>query len=64
MVKVTDLTVTLCNWNSAPWNTGTGSFGVTQKLGVLTLHTDEGLQGHSCVPGMNGSLEVKVLYPS
>ena len=47
MVKVTDLTVTLCNWNSAPWNTGTGSFGGNQKLGVLTLHTDEGLQGHS-----------------
>ena len=47
-MKVTDLTVTMINWNSAAWQTGRGdSFGGGRLLGVVTVSTDEGIEGHA-----------------
>lgn len=46
-MKITDLSVTMFNWNSAPWHTGTGSFGGNRLLGIVTVHTDEGVEGHA-----------------
>jgi L-alanine-DL-glutamate epimerase-like enolase superfamily enzyme len=46
-MKITDVSVTMFNWNSAPWQTGTGSFGGKRLLGIVTIHTDEGVEGHA-----------------
>jgi L-alanine-DL-glutamate epimerase-like enolase superfamily enzyme len=46
-MKITDVSVTMFNWKSAPWNTGTGSFGGNRLLGIVTVHTDEGIEGHA-----------------
>jgi len=41
-MKITDLSVTMFNWKSAAWRTGSGSFGGNRLLGVVTLQTDAG----------------------
>jgi L-alanine-DL-glutamate epimerase-like enolase superfamily enzyme len=46
-VKVTDLKMTMFNWKSENWRTGAHSFGGTVPLGIVTVTTDEGLEGHS-----------------
>ncbi|MFQ6030465.1 MAG: mandelate racemase, partial [Dehalococcoidia bacterium] len=47
-MKITDLAVAMVNWNSAAWQTGRGdSFGGGRLLGVVTVSTDEGLEGHA-----------------
>lgn len=46
-MKITDLSVTLFNWKSAVWKTGSGSFGGHRLLGVVTIHTDAGVEGHA-----------------
>ena len=46
-MKVTDLTVTMINWRSAGWSTGSNNFGGNRLLGVVTVSTDEGIEGHS-----------------
>jgi L-alanine-DL-glutamate epimerase-like enolase superfamily enzyme len=46
-MKITDLSVTLFNWNSTPWKTGVASFGGHKVLGVVTVHSDEGVEGHA-----------------
>jgi L-alanine-DL-glutamate epimerase-like enolase superfamily enzyme len=46
-MKITDLTVTTFSWKTTPWKTGGGSFGGDKLLGVVTVHTDEGVAGHS-----------------
>ena len=46
-MKITDVSVTMFNWNSAPWQTGTGSFGGKRLLGIVTVHTDEGVEGYA-----------------
>ena len=46
-MKITDVSVTMFNWKSAPWNTGTGSFGGNRLLGIVTVHTNEGIEGHA-----------------
>ena len=46
-MKITDVSVTMFNWNSASWQTGTGSFGGKRLLGIVTVHTDEGVEGHA-----------------
>jgi L-alanine-DL-glutamate epimerase-like enolase superfamily enzyme len=46
-MKITDLTVTLINWKYEPWRVANAFFGGEKLLGVLTIHTDEGLEGHS-----------------
>src|SRR5919198_1303339 len=35
------------NWQSQAWRTGTGSFGGHRLLGVVTVHTDAGVEGHA-----------------
>jgi len=44
---IDDLSITMFNWPSPPWKLGNVSFGGTKKLGIVTIHTDEGLEGHS-----------------
>ena len=46
-MKITDLSVTMFNWNSTPWRAGNVFFGGHKLLGVVTIHTDEGIEGHS-----------------
>jgi L-alanine-DL-glutamate epimerase-like enolase superfamily enzyme len=46
-MKITDVSVTMFNWNSASWQTGTGSFGGKRLLGIVTVHTDAGVEGHA-----------------
>jgi L-alanine-DL-glutamate epimerase-like enolase superfamily enzyme len=46
-MKITDLTVTLFKWQIPAWRTGKSSFGGDIKLGLVTVHTDEGVQGHA-----------------
>ncbi|MCL4534375.1 MAG: mandelate racemase, partial [Bacteroidetes bacterium] len=46
-MKVTDLSLTLFNWKSNAWRTGHNAFGGTVKLGIVTVTTDEGVEGHS-----------------
>ncbi len=46
-MKVTDLSCTMINWKSEPWNTGTGSFGGNRLLGIVKVSTDEGIEGHA-----------------
>ncbi|MCH7745184.1 MAG: mandelate racemase, partial [Chloroflexi bacterium] len=47
-MKITDLKVTMFKWNFAPWKTGVGTaFGGQKLLGVMTISTDEGIEGHS-----------------
>ena len=46
-MKITDLSVTMFNWKSAVWRTGGGSFGGHRLLGVVTVQTDAGVEGHS-----------------
>ena len=46
-MKVTDLKVTMVNWNSGPWATATASFGGSRQLGVVTVSTDEGVDGYA-----------------
>src|SRR5438094_8037940 len=44
-VKITDVSVTMFNWKSAAWRTGTGAFGGHRLLGVVTVQTDAGVAG-------------------
>jgi L-alanine-DL-glutamate epimerase-like enolase superfamily enzyme len=46
-VKISDLSVTMFNWKSAVWRTGSGSFGGHRLLGVVTVQTDAGVEGHA-----------------
>ena len=48
-MKVTDLSVTMFNWDSPLWRTtGRGdAIGRNKLLGVVTVHTDEGVEGHA-----------------
>ena len=49
-MKITDLSVIMVNWNSGPWSTATASFGGTRQLGVVTVFTDEGVEGYAFDP--------------
>ncbi|MCH8186742.1 MAG: mandelate racemase [Chloroflexi bacterium] len=47
-MKITDLKVTMFRWHFAPWKTGVGTaFGGQKLLGIVTIATDEGIEGHS-----------------
>ncbi|MFC1935923.1 hypothetical protein ACFLX9_04130 [Chloroflexota bacterium] len=46
-MKVTDLTLTMFKWAIPPWGTAETSFGGEKQLGVVTIQTDEGVEGHS-----------------
>ena len=49
-MKITDVTLTLFAWSGIPATTygrHTGRFSGASELGLLTLRTDEGLEGHA-----------------
>ncbi len=49
-MKITDLTLTLFVWEGIPpthYGRHTGRFGGSSQLGLLTLRTDDGLEGHA-----------------
>lgn len=71
-MRITDLTLTLFGWPDIPPTTygrHTGRFGCESQLGLLTLRTDEGLEGHaflgSAMRGahLDGASLVQVLKP-
>ena len=37
----------MVNWNSGPWATATASFGGSRQLGVVTVSTDEAVDGYA-----------------
>jgi L-alanine-DL-glutamate epimerase-like enolase superfamily enzyme len=69
-MKITDVTLTLFSWDDIP-NTsyGTVSFGGRRQLGLLTLRTDEGVEGHAFLGGpmsgadMDGHSLISALKP-
>ncbi|RMF89509.1 MAG: mandelate racemase [Nitrospinota bacterium] len=52
-MEITDLTVTLFKWPSKPWRTGRNQFGGERQLGVVTVHTDAGIEGHAFLGSSN-----------
>ena len=47
-MKITDIKVTLFNWDVEPWKTGAGGgFGGRKQLVIVTVETSEGLDGHA-----------------
>lgn len=49
-MKITDVTLTLFDWDGIPktsYNAFTGSFGGSVQLGLLAIRTDEGITGHA-----------------
>ena len=47
-MKVTDLTLTMFKWDIPHWrSSGVVAFGGEKQLGVVTIHTDQGVDGHS-----------------
>jgi hypothetical protein len=57
-MKITDLSVTLFKWDSPTWSTGSHSFGGSRRLGVVTVHTDEGVEGHCFLGSARESADV------
>ena len=59
-MKITDLTLNLFRWN-IPMGSYPGSrtpFGGERQMGVLTIHTDEGLEGNSFLGGSRQGADV------
>jgi len=49
-MKITDVHLTLFAWDGIPatqYGRHTGTFGGASQLGLLTIATDEGVQGHA-----------------
>src|SRR3712207_4403614 len=46
-MKITDLTITLHRWEAPPVSYSHQAWGGTKQVGVLTIATDEGVEGHS-----------------
>jgi len=47
-MKISDIKVTLFEWISSPWKTGVGTtFGGIKQLGVLTIYTNEDIEGYA-----------------
>jgi L-alanine-DL-glutamate epimerase-like enolase superfamily enzyme len=46
-MRITDLTVTLFKWPITPWKTGRSFFGGDIQLGLVTLHTDDDVEGYA-----------------
>lgn len=59
-MKITDLTVTLFKWEGIPKGIAkrhTGAIGGDSQLGLLTLSTDEGVEGHAFLGSSGRSAE-------
>ena len=58
-MKITDVTVTLFRWEGIPpttYNRHTGTFGGDTEMGLVTIQTDEGLEGHAFLgSALNGA---------
>ena len=47
-MKITEVKITMFKWNFEPWRTGGRmAFGGQKLLGIVTIGTDEGVEGHS-----------------
>ena len=47
-MKITNVKVDLCSWETEPWKTGVGAaFGGDVQLGVVTVETDAGVSGNA-----------------
>ena len=46
-MKITDLSITLHNWDVPPVNYTGSAAGGTKEVGVVAIETDEGITGHS-----------------
>jgi L-alanine-DL-glutamate epimerase-like enolase superfamily enzyme len=60
-MKVSDLTLTLFAWSGIPptqYGRHTGKFGGTSQLGLLTVATDEGVEGHAFLGSSMRSAEL------
>ena len=51
-MKITDLTITLHRWE-VPITYYTDQFGGSKQIGVVTIKTDEGVEGHSFLGNAN-----------
>ena len=51
-MKITDLTITLHRWD-VPITTYSDVFGGSKQIGVVTIKTDEGVEGHSFLGNAN-----------
>mgnify|MGYP000881493738 CR=1 FL=1 len=60
-MKITNVKMDMFYWKSEPWKVGLNfqTFGSTQKLGVVTVETDEGITGIAPL----GSDRVKEFFP-
>ena len=59
-MKITNLTTTLFKWAIEPWKTGKHNFGGNIQLGVVTVHTDEGIEGHAFLGSPSQGADVLV----
>jgi L-alanine-DL-glutamate epimerase-like enolase superfamily enzyme len=71
-MKITDVTLTLFAWNDIPatsYGRHTGRFSGSSDLGLLTLRTDDGLEGHAFLgsamrpASMDGQSLIRYLKP-
>ncbi len=46
-MKITDLSMTVFEWKTGAWRSGSHYSSGNSQLGVVTVTTDEGLEGHS-----------------
>ena len=65
-MKITNVKIDICNWETEPWRVGSGMrFGGARQLGVVTVETDGGVSGHSFLsrPEHNAQSLIDVLKP-
>jgi len=71
-MKITDLTITLFAWDDIPatrYAAHTGRFAGSSQLGLLTLATDQGVEGHAFLGSaynsaeLDGPMLIRVLKP-
>ena len=47
-MKISNVKVDMFDWTTEPWKTGVGTqFGSTRQLGVVSVETDEGINGNA-----------------
>jgi L-alanine-DL-glutamate epimerase-like enolase superfamily enzyme len=57
-MKITDLSVTIFKWDTPAWTTAKMTFGGERRLGVVTVHTDAGIEGHCFLGSSRESADV------
>ena len=71
-MKITDVTLTLFTWSGIPATTygrHSGRFSGSSELGLLTLRTDQGVEGHAFLgssmrsAAMDGASLIRFLKP-